>query len=529
MSSAVIMASDHVGPFAGLNVPWLLKTQAKQRRDHPFIVWAPFDAPAQAWTYGEFNSRVEALAAGLVKRGLKPGDALLIHLENCVEFLLAWFACAEIGVLAVTTNSKAAPKEMGYFADYCNAVAAITQPSFAEIVATACPNLRWMAVTSHNAGVPPLTSQLPPASESFNALFLDDARLPIRTPDPHEACSIQFTSGTTGRPKAVVWSHANALWGGKVNSTHENLQPDDVHLVYLPLFHTNALSYSILATLWVGATAVLTPRFSSSRFWKTAIEHRCTWSSMISFSLRVLLEQEVPDNHCFRLWSAPMSDPAEVASFGIKMIGWWGMTETISHGIVGDANTVIRPLGIGRAAPEYDIRVTSDDGAPVKVGEVGNLLIRGTPGLSLFKEYLHNEEATRASFDEYGYFITGDRVQLLENGVMRFSDRAKNILRVGGENVSTSEIERVAVEVTGVREAAVVGKPHPMLGEVPVMFVIPRDGVDLASPQLTDDILISCQQSLAEFKVPREIRLVDDFPRATLEKVAKNELVKMLE
>ena len=104
-----------VGPFAGLDVPWLLRMRAEARRDHPFLIWAPFDAPARIWRYGEFHQRVGALAAGLVARGVKPGEFVLIHLDNCVEAMLAWFACAELGAIAVTTNTRSAPAEDGVF------------------------------------------------------------------------------------------------------------------------------------------------------------------------------------------------------------------------------------------------------------------------------------------------------------------------------------------------------------------------------------------------------------------------------
>ena len=122
-------------------------------------------------------------------------------------------------------------------------------------------------------------------------------------------------------------------------------------------------------------------------------------------------------------------------------------------------------MSSGRAAAEYRIRVTDDDGAPTRPGDTGNLAILGTPGLTLFKEYLHNEAATRESFDDDGFFLTGDRVTLMENGTIKFGDRVKDMLRVGGENVAASEIEQVIAVVTGVRENAVVGKKHPMLDE----------------------------------------------------------------
>ncbi len=150
------------------------------------------------------------------------------------------------------------------------------------------------------------------------------------------------------------------------------------------------------------------------------------------------------------------------------------------------------------------------------------------PGLSLFKEYLHNEKATRESFDEHGFFLTGDRVALLDNGFIKFGDRAKDMLKVGGENVAASEIEQVIAAVAGVREAAVVAKKHPMLDEVPVVFVIPQAGVAGAPKDLSDTVMAACRNGLADFKVPREVRLVDELPRSTLEKVAKAELRKMV-
>jgi len=245
--------------------------------------------------------------------------------------------------------------------------------------------------------------------------------------------------------------------------------------------------------------------------------------------MKALLEHEIPKNHKFRLWGTAISEPPPFAAFGIKMIGWWGMTETITHGIVGEVDQPNTPMSIGRAATEYTIRITDDEGRPTEVGDTGNLLIKGIPGLSLFAEYLHNEKATQESFDEHGYFITGDRVTRLDHGFIQFGDRAKDMLKVGGENVAASEIEQVIAAVPGVREAAVVAKKHPMLDEVPVVFIIPAAGVEAAPPDLHDTVMAACRKALADFKVPREIRFVDEMPRSTLEKVAKAELRKMLD
>ena len=166
------------------------------------------------------------------------------------------------------------------------------------------------------------------------------------------------------------------------------------------------------------------------------------------------------------------------------------------------------------------------DGRLVAPGGSGNLMIRGVRGLSLFQEYLGNPKATAESFDPGGWFRTGDRVNLLEDGTIQFGDRDKDMLKVGGENVAASEVERVILLVPGVRECAVVARKHPMLDEVPVAFVLPQGS---APSDLGDRIAASCAAQLADFKRPREIRLVSELPRVTLEKVAKAELRRRLE
>src|ERR1700676_19860 len=160
-------SARHRGAIRGNGRSVAVEMRAESRRDHPFLVWAPFDAPARIWAYGEFCERVGALAAGLAKRGIKPGEYVLIHLDNCVEAMLAWFACVELGAIAVTTNTRSAPAEMEYFADHCGAVAAITQPAYAEVISAHCRNLRWLAVISHDAGA--AQGRSPPRGDSFEA------------------------------------------------------------------------------------------------------------------------------------------------------------------------------------------------------------------------------------------------------------------------------------------------------------------------------------------------------------------------
>jgi carnitine-CoA ligase len=294
----------------------------------------------------------------------------------------------------------------------------------------------------------------------------------------------------------------------------------------LPLFHTNAQAYSMLATLWAGATAVVQPRFSASRFWPVSLEERCTWASIVPFVNRALMDYEVPQHH-YRLWGSGISEPPSDPHFKVKTIGWWGMTETITQGTVGLTHLPNAPMSMGLAAPEYEVRIDID-GRDALPGETGDFLIRGIRGLSLFAEYLNNPKATDESFNDDGYFMTGDLVRLGEDGWLYFSDRAKDMLKVGGENVTASEVERVIMLVPGVIEVAVVAKKHPMLDEVPVAFV--RTSLTSAAEQaaLIRAIEADCTAQLADFKRPREIKILDDFPRSTLEKIAKAQLRKLL-
>ena len=165
------------------------------------------------------------------------------------------------------------------------------------------------------------------------------------------------------------------------------------------------------------------------------------------------------------------------------------------------------------------------DARAVEPGGSGQLLVQGIRGLSLFAEYLGNAAATEGSYTADGWFRTGDRVDLLEDGSIRFGDRTKDMLKVGGENVAASEIERVIAPVAGVREVAIVAQKHRMLDEVPVAFVIPVDGFPSESHRdLEARILAACKANLADFKQPRAVHIVAEMPRSTLEKVNKAEL-----
>jgi crotonobetaine/carnitine-CoA ligase len=513
-------------PYDGMDMRSLIQAQAVRHGRSAYLIWEPFEGVARTWTYSQFFETVRNFAAGLHERGLCRGDRLLIHLDNCPEFLVAWLGCAWAGVVGVTSNAKLSLDELTYVATHSKIVGAVTQPRYVAIVEQSTGENCWIAVTETDACAPAAPPRPSPRVLPFGAISGDAAHLPARPYDPTAPFGVQYTSGTTARPKAVLWTHANALWGAEMSSVHEDLSPEDVHLVHLPLFHTNAQVYSVLASLWAGGTVVLQPKFSATRFWPVSLKHRCTWTSLVRFCIRALEEHPVPE-HNYRYWGMPVCEPPSDATFHVKTIGWWGMTETVTHGIVGSTRLPNVPNSMGRAAPGYEVFVLDSEGQPVKPGAVGDLYIRGVPGVSLFQEYVDDPDATRAAFRGDGLFITGDRVRVGVDGELYFADRSKDMLKVGGENVAASEVERVILTVSGVREVAVVGRPDAVLGETVVAFIIPT--ADAASDTTVKErAMEACRVALASFKHPEEIRIVEGFPRATLEKIAKVELRRIL-
>jgi len=509
--------------FTGKNIPWLVRNQAELRSTHCFLRFEAFSGQVRAWTYSEFADDVSRVAAGMAEAGIRPGNHVVIHMGNCPEFLLTWFACAHLGAVAVTTNTSSTTDELAFYLQNCEAVAVVTQPGLLDVVSRAASSLdvplRFVAITDTDLGEP-ADRKVTDEYRAYEEL-LRNGTIDSYSSDSLAPNSVQYTSGTTARPKGVVWTQANALWAGKTGSTLLGLGPDDVTLAFLPMFHTNALSYSMLSTLWSGGTLILQPKFSASRYWDAVVRNGCTWTSSIPFMLYAMLDQPRPAPHRMRFWGLGASDvPLLRKEFGLRTVGWFGMTETVSLVLASDLNFPNRPMAMGAPVAGYEVKVVDDAGAPVAFGQSGWLKIRAIPGISLFAGYLHDEAATEDSFDEEGWFATGDLVTPFEDGDIRFDGRGKDVLRVGAENVSAAEVERVIDGVTGVRESAVVAAPDRMLEEVPVAFVLPTRPTDRLAQHVTE----ACQKALAPFKVPREVIIVDQLPRVTLGKVDKKRL-----
>ena len=280
--------------FHGRDVGWLIERRAAERSDHPFLVWQPKAGPARTWTYAEFAAASAEVARGLIARGVGVGDAVLIHAENCPEAVIAWYAVARLGGIAVTTNTRSVAAELSYFIEHSGAVGAITQPKLAAVVAEAGPDLAWTVVTEDNSGEPAGSDEVAHGFEPFEALMGDPGALPALEADPLRPVSIMFTSGTTSKPKAVVHTHGNVLWSATVNPPNIDFGPDDTYMCYLPFFHINTQGWAMWTVLGAGGTVVLQPKFSASRFWEVIAAHEVTHLSLIPFVFKAVGAEPIP-------------------------------------------------------------------------------------------------------------------------------------------------------------------------------------------------------------------------------------------
>ncbi|MCB1257371.1 MAG: AMP-binding protein [Microthrixaceae bacterium] len=510
--------------FQGQDISWLVDHRAEHRGDHPFLIWEPKDGADRTWTYAEFAEETKRVAAGLHAKGVGEGDKVLIHTENCPEAVFAWYGCARLGAVAVTTNIRSVAAEVEYFINQTGCVGAVTQPQYVDTVAKAGPGLGWIVVTDDNSGVETDAGQLDHGHPSFTTLTGDPESIPKRVADPLAPAGILFTSGTTSKPKAVVHTHGNMLWAAKVNPTNIDMSPDDVYLASLPFFHVNTQSWAIWTTIGCGGTVVLQPKFSASRFWDVIAKHSVTHISLIPFVIKAAFEQGIPESHTVKVGVFGLIMPVLDQMMNMRVLAAYGMTELVTHCVHSSPYESYPDLAMGKVSPGYEyLIVNQDTGQICKEGEQGELWIRGIRGISVFLEYFGNQEATDAFFDADGWGHTGDIVQLLEDGNIRYCDRDKDALKVGGENVSAREVEDAIREVPGLADIAVVAQTHPMLDMVPVAFIIKADpNADEAA--LSEQIIGTCKEKLADFKVPRAVYFTDEFPTAELGKVSKKEL-----
>ena len=527
------MSTGHrVPPPAGDGIRTLvalLETRAREIPAAPFVVFDALDGGVTARTYGEFDRDANRAAHLLRRLGVGRGDTIALLLANCPEFLALWFGAAKLGAVIVPVNTASSASELEYLAGHSESrliFADAARFDLAREVRARCAGVGEVLVCGAGA---------PSAEVDFGRRMAECPDTPPggEAPSPTDEAAILYTSGTTARPKGVLVPHANDVCAGETVARAVQLTPEDRHLVVLPLFHGNAQYYSTMSALVAGASVALMARFSASRFFDQAIAHGCTVSSLFAAPIRMLLAQprrpELAENRLRAVLFAQSVTPAQLAEweerFGAPLLQLWGMTETMGPPIINPLDSERRNMSMGLPAAGYTSRLVDENGESVARGAVGQIVVRGEPGLSLMKGYYKNPEATAETLRD-GWLWSGDNARQDEDGYFHFVDRAKDMIKRSGENVAASEVEAVIREHPAVFDCAVIGVPDAMRDEAIVAVVVPRPAEGGESPAaLTEDGVVAwCRERLAGFRVPQFVRFRTELPRTAVGKIRKHVL-----
>jgi crotonobetaine/carnitine-CoA ligase len=335
-----------------------------------------------------------------------------------------------------------------------------------------------------------------------------------------------FTSGTTARPKGVTLTHANFLYIGEVCARSFSVTPDELYLLVLPLFHVNAQCISYFPCLTAGASMVICERFSASSFSPLIREYACTLCSLVSATVRMILAQpEHPLDGENEMWRCPYAiaitdeewDTFE-DRFGTTLVDLYGLTETLAPCTIMPIWGEHRRGSVGWPNFGMEVKIVDDERNEVPIGETGEIVIKGEPGISLFREYYKNPEATRKELVD-GWFFSGDHGKVDEDGYVYFIDRKKDVIQRGGENISAAEVERVLSEHPAIEESAVVSVPDPIRDEAVLAVIRLMEGQTITEDELRE----YCLKRMAKFKVPQfYVFQKEEFPKTSIGKIRKN-------
>jgi crotonobetaine/carnitine-CoA ligase len=477
------------------------------RPDAPFLVFEAPDGTITEWTYAEFDSIVARMATELVSHDVGTGASVHLALTNCPTFVAVWLAASRLGAWIVPSDPMGRTPELADHIDRTMPLVGFCAALRAGDYEPAAGDLTLFRIDETDASF-----QWLPADE------FADWPAPALT----DRAAVMFTSGTTGRPKGVEITQANYAFAGKTMAEAAGLTAADRQLVVLPLFHANAQYYSFASAIWIGASVALMHTFSASGFLGQAARHRATCASLFAAPLRMILARGARTDglalrHC---WFAQniTDDQYDTVSdwFGCRPRQLYGMTETIPA-VLTDAARQPDCSSMGFVTAGCEVEIHDAEGAPVAADEVGEIVVRGDRGITLFAGYLDDPITTESSFRD-GWFLTGDRASRDLDGRFYFDGRRSDVLKVAGENVSTVEVEAVVSAHPAVLEASVVGAPDPVRDEVPVAFFVPADP---ACPPSADELRAWCADRLGKAKVPREFTMLDELPRTSVGKIRK--------
>jgi len=472
-------------------------------------------------SYGEMARRAVALAAGLSGRGVGRGDVVALLSYNCPEFLETVFAANYLGAIAMPVNWRLAAPEVRYILEHSGARALVCDES---LVALGDEATRGIEPALARACVSPVATNGWTTLADLRATPHPAARVPVGADDVHR---LMYTSGTTGRPKGVMITHANLTWKNLAHVIEFGFTSSDLGLACGPLYHVGALDLTTTSLIAAGATTIIHRTFDASAVVDELERSRVTTVWLAPAMVNAIMA--LPD-----IEQRELSSVRVVVNGGEKMpiplieriqrvfpSAWfadaYGLTETVSGDTFLDRDSIVSKLGsVGRTCLYLELDIWDKEGSSLPAGEQGEIVMRGP---KVFKGYWRDPDATLAAFAG-GWFHTGDIGIRDDDGYLFIVDRLKDMIVSGGENIASSEVERVLYEHDSVLEAAVVGRPDDRWGEVPVAFVVLREDAGVT----TDVLLEHCRAQLARFKVPKEITLLDALPRNPSGKILKREL-----
>jgi fatty-acyl-CoA synthase len=469
--------------------------------------------------YRELDRRAAALAAAFRAAGYGIGDRVATVTGNSADHVVLFFACAKAGLVLVPLSWRLSPAELAHQLEHADPALVLVEHEFEALAAAAQSRLpeAGRTVPLGPAGVeahlPPPARRSPDAPEQ-------------REVHDGDALLMVFTSGTEGRSKAAVLTHANCFWTNLSLSRTAELNSNDVVLSVLPQFHVGGWNIQPLLAWWTGATVVLERSFDAGRVLQLIAERRVT--TLMGVPTHYLMLAEHPDFAATDLTSLTRaivggaSMPAALLRIwhrrGVSLSQGYGLTEASPNVLCLPNEDAASMLGYaGKPYPHVDVAVADPvTGRLLEGAATGELWVRG-PGV--FAGYFRDPQATAAALAG-GWLHTGDLVERNGDGFIRVVDRLKDIYISGGENVAPAQVEAVLLAHPAVAEAAVVGEPHERWGETGAAYVVVRQG------RVTDEeeLLEHCGQHLARFKVPGRIEFVSRLPRTALNKVARGRL-----
>ena len=491
-----------------------LKSRVGRDPARPFML-----CRERVWTWGEFAQTVDAAALVLASRGIRKGDRMAVMARNGDGHVVLLFALARLGAIMVPVNPEFGVEEVKYVLHHAEVSAVAATQETIVVARSAAEGLQtpaWFVMLDAATGDAPLLHDL--LEEPLQTVLPADI-----TGDT--TCLIVYTSGTTGFPKGAMHSQQSFVLCGEAFMQRVWLQDDDRVMIVLPLFHINALFYSLAGTLVAGASMVILPKFSASTFWQTAVDSGATQVNIIEAIGSILKNRPRsefrPAHRISKVYGVRASmDETFKNDFRVPhRIGGYGMTEI--PGVTCNPFEGPQKLGsmgpIGRhpdpARPWAQCRVVDDEGRDVPDGEPGELWVQ-TP--IIMQGYFRDPQQTADAFHD-GWFRTGDLVRCDADGYYTFISRKRDIIRRRGENIAAAELDRVIGEHPEVAEAGTIAVPSE-LGEDDIFVVVaPKPGAKVTAGEIAE----WCRKRLAPQKVPRYVAFMSELPHTPTHKIAK--------